>query len=286
MFSRFMAFIAAVIFFLGCAASLKAADTSFDCPSTDNYQQPHKFGPYTAQLLPGHKPQGKQRFEFRCLGTITPPGGVRKLIAKDWTLTIDPISGTDVNGDGKPDLIFDGHTSGARCCYEYWIAGLSKLPRLEKQIRSELPISFEKTENGVLISIPEAAFQYFLLPAEQSVTPNVILKLEGSTLKDVSAQNQSEYDDLIAKAKAQLAPADLEKFHNSRYNDKLFSDQLPTVRLVLTIVLNYLYSGREAQAWQAFQEMWPPTDQSRAKSIILERRGRGVLSELGLPAQR
>jgi len=281
MFARFCA----LLFVAACTVSAAAADTNFDCPSSDNYQQPRRFGGYSVQLVPGRAPQGKQRVEFRCLGAITPPQGIRKVIAKDWTLTVDPISGTDINGDGEPEVIFDGHTSGARCCYEYWIASLTKPPKLVKEIRSQLPVTFQNSQDGVEIRVPEAAFLYFMLTAEQAVTPLVILRLDGTALKDVSAQHPQEYDEQIAKAKQELSAADAEKFRNSRYNDKLFTDQLSTVKLVLTIVLNYLYSGREAQAWQALQDMWPPTDQARVKAVILERRARGVLTELGLASQ-
>jgi hypothetical protein len=49
------------------------------------------------------------------------------------------------------------------------------------------------------------------------------------------------------------------------------------------VVLNYLYSGREDQAWQALDEMWPPADESRVRSLILERRKRGLLAQIGTP---
>jgi len=58
----------------------------------------------------------------------------------------------------------------------------------------------------------------------------------------------------------------------------MFSDQLMTVKRVLTIVLNYLYSGREPQAWQALDEMWPPSDKERVRGLILERQARGLLA--------
>jgi hypothetical protein len=57
-------------------------------------------------------------------------------------------------------------------------------------------------------------------------------------------------------------------------------DQLPTVKKVLMMVLNYLYSGREDRAWQALGEMWPPADVERVKKLILERRSRGLLSQV------
>lgn len=65
----------------------------------------------------------------------------------------------------------------------------------------------------------------------------------------------------------------------------MFIDQLPTVKRVLTIVLNYLYSGREAQAWQALDEMWPASDEQRVKGLILERRARGLAGQIDVAAK-
>ena len=196
-------------------------------------------------------------------------------------MTLDPISGIDINGDGKPDVVLDGHTSGAHCCYEYWIASLSSPPRLLREIRSPLPAGFQISATGVEIRIPEHAFQYFMLPADEAVTPLVVLRLKGNKLWDISSQHQQEYDEQISKARSELTPAELEKFRQSRYNDKLFTDQLHTVKRVLIVVLSYLYSGREPQAWQALEEMWPASDQTRVKAVIIERRSRGLLSQLG-----
>jgi hypothetical protein len=104
--------------------------------------------------------------------------------------------------------------------------------------------------------------------------------LDGTHLLDDGAHFQEEYDKQIAEAKNQLTQADLDKFRQANYHQKMFTDQIPTVHRVLTIVLNYLYSGREAQAWQTLDEMWPASDRERVKNLILERRGRGLLSQL------
>jgi len=284
MMLRCYAILLATCCFL-CGAAL-AADFNPDCPTSEHYQQPHRFGGYVVQLLPGPAARGSERVEFRCLGTVTPPQGVRKVVAKNWVLSLDSISGTDVNGDGKPDVVLAGHTSGARCCYEYSIVSLSKPPKLVRQIRTPLPAVFQSSPTGVEIRLREAAFQYFMLPPDQAVTPLVVVRLEGTKLTDISAQRQAEYDEQISKAKSELSPDELEKFRQSRYNDKLFTDQLPAVKSVLTIVLSYLYSGREAQAWQALEEMWPTSDQARIKAVILERRSRGLLNDLITPATK
>jgi hypothetical protein len=52
------------------------------------------------------------------------------------------------------------------------------------------------------------------------------------------------------------------------------------VKKVLTIVLDYVYSGREDDALKALDEMWPAGDVSRIKSLIGERRRRGLLANL------
>lgn len=268
------------------SGSAVAEEFNPDCPTSEHYQQPHRFGGYVVQLLPGPAPRGNERVEFRCLATVTPPQGTRKIVAKNWVLALDSISGIDVNGDGKPDVVLAGHTSGAHCCYEYWVVSLSNPPKLVRQIRTPLPAVFRSSPTGVEIHIREAAFQYFMLPPDEAVTPMVVLRLEGTKLTDVSSQNQQEYDEQISKARSELKPSELQKFRQSRYNDKLFTDQLPVVKWVLTIVLSYLYSGRESQAWQALEEMWPTSDQARIKAVILERRSRGLLNDLVTPATK
>jgi hypothetical protein len=52
-------------------------------------------------------------------------------------------------------------------------------------------------------------------------------------------------------------------------------------QLILKVVLSYLYSGREQQAWRELNEMWPASDVQRIKNLILKTRGDGVLSEIG-----
>jgi hypothetical protein len=281
MLARFSAFFAALLVVLAASFAF-AADSAFACPDSPDYRQPQRFNGYTVRIVSSVRPSGKQRYEFRCLGTIKPPQGLRKVIGKGWVMSIDAISGNDISGAGKPEVVFDGHTSGARCCYEYWIASFGKLPRLIREIRSPLPAEFQKNAQGTVdVHIPDSAFQFFMLPQDQAVTPAVFFRFEGNKLVDVSSEHQAEYDEQIAKSRAQLAPDALAKFRQSRYSDKLFMDQYPAVKGVLAIVLNYLYSGREEQAWQALQKMWPESDQSRVKSTILERRSRGIASQLG-----
>jgi hypothetical protein len=252
------------------------AQTNFECPASKNYQRIHRIDGYLVQMLPGPK-----KTPYRCWGTITPPKGLRVTVVQEWALSIDEISGNDINGGGTPDVVFDAFTGGEQCCYVYWIVSLKKKPEVIREIRNQVPLVFRKRpDGGTEIRTGEGSFDLFLLPHSASVMPELVFRLEGDQLVDISSEYREEYDQQIAKARSELSAADLEKFRQSSYNQKMFSDQLITVKRVLTVVLNYLYSGREPQAWQALDEMWPPSDKDRVRGLILERQARGLLAHV------
>jgi hypothetical protein len=250
------------------------AETTLDCPVSSNYQRIHSIDGYLVQLRPGPR-----KTPYRCRGTITPPKGRAVTVAQEWALSIDGISGRDINGGGKQDVVFDAFSGGETCCYLYWVVTLERNPKVIRTFRNQVPLIFRKRPDGSTeIRTGEGSFDLFFLPHSESVIPELVLRLQGDQLVDISSDYREEYDQKIAKARAELSAADLQKFRASRYNQKMFADQLHTVKCVLTIVLNYLYSGREPQAWQALNEMWPPSDGERVRSLIQERQARGLLA--------
>jgi hypothetical protein len=108
--------------------------------------------------------------------------------------------------------------------------------------------------------------------------PSVVLRLDAVGLHDVSAQFAEQYDTEIAAARVRIPQDDIGKFQMTD-----FGDAKP---VVLEIVLSYLYSGREAEAWQTLDEMWPATDRTRIKTLIVETRAAGLLSELSKHGHR
>jgi hypothetical protein len=258
------------------------AGASFACPYEKNFQPPRKIGTYTLRLLPIKKDEDDKDgdSDSRCRAVLSSPSGRKITIAEAWALRVDNISGADLNGDGKPEIILDGYTGGLQCCYTYVVVSLAHNPQVLHSFRNQFPMSFEKQADGTaLIHAPDGVFDYFLVPHSDAVIPQVILKMEGSKLLDVSAHFAERYDQQIDQARSLLTPAQLEKFRKSNYGDRLFMDQVPVVRQILTIALNYLYSGREEKAWETLDELWPAADVRRVKSLILERRARGLLAE-------
>jgi len=271
--ARFQCLVLLAILFL--FAPLHAS-TAFDCPLSPDYQRAHRIAGYLIRMLPGPKDT-----PYRCRGTVTPPNGHRLTVAKEWAMSLDPVSGTDINGDGIREIVFDSFSGGEKCCYIYWIVSLERKPRVVREIRNQVPLVFHKRSDGVTeIRTGEGSFDLFFLPQSDAVIPELVLRLEGGQLTDISSEYRGEYNQRISKARSELTASDLEKFRQSRYNQNMFIDQLPTVKRVLTIVLNYLYSSREPQAWQALDEMWPPSDKERVRGLILERRARGLLGHL------
>ena len=257
----------------------KAPDADFACPYVKGYQRPQRFADFALRLVPG-----TQSPDDRCRATVTSAKGKAVTAARDWALTVNKISGADINGDGKAELVINGYSGGGACCFTYTIVGLGEGARVLRKIESRSPLAFEKQADGsVLIHGLDSTLDYFLVPHTMAVIPQVFLKMQGDNLVDVSSQFQAQYDHLIEAARAQLTSADIETFRQSRYNDKMFTDQLQTVQRVLIIVLNYLYSGREEQAWNALEEFWPASDHNRVKGLILERRERGLLKQLNAP---
>lgn len=259
----------------------KPADADFSCPYAKDYRRPEHLDGFSVRLRLGTKNPSD-----RCQAVIMSPRGTAVTVAQDWALKVENISGEDVNGEGNPDLVVTGYSGGEHCCFTYTIVSLQKNPRTIRKISNASALTFEKQPDGtVLIRGAESSLDYFLIPHPMAVVPQIFLKLRGADLVDVSDQFQPQYDKLINEARNELTTAEMEKFRASRYNDKMFTDQLPTVRRVLTIVLNYLYSGREEQGWQALNDLWPASDQSRVKNLIQQRRGRGLWAQLNAPNQ-
>lgn len=258
------------------------AGSHFACPYEKDFTKSQKIGAYTLRLLPlTKKAEAKEQGDnFRCRAVLTSSGGKNITIAEDWALSVDTISGRDLNADGTPDIILDGYSGGTQCCYTYAFVSLGPTPQLIRELHNQFPLTFERQGDGsTRIDAKEGVFDYFLLPHQQAVIPQLILQMEGGNLLDVSPRFAEIYDKQIEDARSQLIPAELEKFRKSNYGDRLFMDQVSIVRPVLTIVLNYLYSGREEKAWQALNELWPASDVERVKSLILERRARGLVAQ-------
>jgi hypothetical protein len=214
--------------------------------------------------------------EALCWGEISDNSGTVLYEVNDFAVGLHDATGKDINGDGEPDVVIEASTGGARCCLQYAIVSLNP-PRVMARIHNAYRIDFKEMGGRIILSTQDGAFDFFQGFYEPSPRADVFLRFNGNKLEDVSSEFREEYDRQIAKARGQLTKSELEQFRKTGP-----TPQKPEVHAaVLTIVVEYLYSGREPQAWQAFDEMWPATTQQRVKQLILDSRARGVASQLG-----
>lgn len=214
--------------------------------------------------------------EALCWAEISDNSGTVLYDVNDFAVGLHDATGKDINGDGKPDVVIEGSTGGARCCLQYAIVSLNP-PRVLAQIHNAYPIDFKEMGGRIILSTQDGAFDFFQGFYEPSPRADVFLRFNGNKLEDVSPEFRDEYDRQIAKARQRLTKPELDQFRTVGP-----SPQNPEVHAaVLTIVVEYLCSGREQQAWQAFDQMWPAATQQRVKQLILDTRARGLAAQFG-----
>ncbi len=244
---------------------------------------------YSVQIGPAADDAHKDQ----CHAVILAPGGKVLFEVTDVEAAINPITGTDVNADGKPDLVLETRAIRGKCCFNYYIISLADPPGLVRAISTAVPLNFEDRDGDGKVEIWTHDYAYVFvegLPQSDSPFPLVFFRLKGSTLYDVSPAFWSEYESDIAQARGQIPTKELEDMMKAETEDAKpkppgAHDPKDEVYmhikgLVLQIVLDYLYGGRGQQAWQTLGEMWRINDRDRIRQVILQGRGRGVLRDL------
>lgn len=212
---------------------------------------------------------------------------------------VNAISGSDVNGDGKPDVVIETHRTAGQCCYTYSILTPGENPPLVRQITTTPPLVFEDRDNDGKVEIATHDFAFVGIEGlgeSDSPRPLVVFRLRGNTLYNVSAAYWPEYQREIEAAKNGLSHSE-EELLIGRNNTSGTSvgggggkpkelspgeekQLLDAKGAVLTMVVNYLYGGRGEEGWKTIRELWTDRDKDRIRQAILLSRSRGVLSEV------
>jgi hypothetical protein len=192
-------------------------------------------------------------------------------------------------GDGVPAAAFQIKKSDTECCAEYAIYSLEKPPHLLLTITGGEFFSASDVDLDGRIEIwtnDAAAVSGFetLSLGELDSAPTVVFRFAHGQLLDVSAEFQSYFDDEIARIRTGIGPQDLKDFKGSdgrlTLKPSISAERMHHLRMVkikvLEIVWDYLYSGREPDAWRSLAEMWPAADVDRIRAALVNIRARGI----------
>jgi hypothetical protein len=246
------------------------------------YQQQFDGG-YTAQIGPASDATDQ------CHGVIASSDGKAVFETSGPEVVLNPISGMDVNQDGKPDAVIEVHPGTGKCCFNYYIVTLGDQPGLLRQFQTSVPLNFEDKMGDGKVEIWTRDFAFDGVdgfPHSESPLPLIFFRLHGNTLNDVSALFWTDYEAEINDAKSGLSKSDIDDLtkvegDNAKPPDDEKAAHLQAARaLVLTIALDYLYGGHGADAWKTIQDDWPPLDHQRIRQLILAQRMRGILGEI------
>jgi len=221
------------------------------------------IGSYTARLWVPFDPETTWEYGHGVL-TLDRPGAER--ITVDWVFAIDALSGTDVTGEGNPDLIFECYSGGAHCCFATFVYDLGEEVR-EIQVTPESNCSgaFQDLDGD---GVPEFltcddTFAYRYCPYAGSPAVEVVLRYDGDgRYVPASAKFPASYEGEIAAHTALAEAAARGEAEDWGW------DGTPKCA-VLPLVLDYLYSGRTVEAWAALDRYYLCPDKAAFRADIL-----------------
>jgi hypothetical protein len=214
-------------------------------------------------------------------------------------VTMLRITGRDVNGDGKPDVVLLTHTASSPENV-YSIVGTVEPAGLIRQIATTANLSFEERSEGhTEIVTHDTAFRDFEgFSADQVPAPLLFLRLKGKEIFNVSQIYWADYERDINEAKSKISKNDIATLRGESPKQKneanagKEADPAEVAHmhelqaLVLQIVLDQIYGGHGQEAWKTLAEMWPYNDRDRIRGEILRRRMAGVLRDISRPAPK
>lgn len=202
------------------------------------------------------------------------------------------LFGVDMGKEG-PVAAFQIRKNAGECCASYQIYSLEKPPRLLRTITggSVYTASDRDLDGRVEIWTDDSAAVNGLdgiKLAYMENPPACVLRFENGKLLDASGEFPEYFDGIAGRVREGMNPDALREFKRSdgRLRADISSDFDRIVRMrkvkiqILEIVLAYLYSGREQEAWRALTEMWPAGDVERIRQEIVNTRAKGILSQV------
>lgn len=170
-----------------------------------------------------------------------------------FSVLTSPPPGTDINGDGIPDVIVSYFSGGAHCCFEYTVFSLGReLKSLGVLNGEHSEFDFKDLDNdGKYEAIGrDWAFAYWGSSFAGSPAPKVILRWKNGRyrLADDLMRKKYNRDDILRMAKD--------------FSDEILpvSEDDKSLRVdpkVWAAMLELIYTGNGNLAWEFIDRAWP-----------------------------
>lgn len=277
--NRFLRALSAMLLVLAVCGSAFAADKD-QCVSGDQSIN-RVVSAYTVSISGYHDPSLPSAFQ-ECRARILDARRHIVFSVHEPGLRL-VTAGEDVNGDGIPDLVLEGDSGGNHGSYTYYVISLGTRPGLLLKFGTDtVPAKFGPRDGSGHVTIQTwdgAFFMFDNMATAFSPYPFVYLQISGTRLINTSQRHKPDYDKAIKSLRDKLPSADFARF---RVIDQSWgkSGEEEAASTVVKISLDYLYSGRESQAYATIQEMWPAFDRQRIWQLMLKTRDQGVLQQV------
>ncbi len=208
----------------------------------------------------------------------------RAVFERDATGGFQVFVGAGVTTDGRPVAIIQADNfSQANASYRIFVLSLGEHPQVVATIDNQYGFWLQNdcgdkvriwTSDGAFQGDPDLTNVYHY----DLFTPEVVFEVRNGELVDATTDCREYFDENINSLRSQLSKSELRSFRESPFDDD--DDQGQVKGDVLKIVFDYLYTGREQEAKEFLDRIWPPSDSARVWQSITKRRSEGVLRNI------
>lgn len=219
-----------------------------------------QIGEYTIRLWAN---TGQDAMDFQDILTISQPG--QPDVQVESVFKLSDLTGTDITGEGYPDLVIQTFSGGAHCCFSWTVYELGET--LNKVLQSpdsncEGELKDLDADGKMEFITCDDLFAYKYCCFASSPLVKVVMKYEsGRGYVPASPQFPEEYAEDIVR--------DRQMAIGAKAQDKCEWDN-STKCSVLPVVLDYLYSGQQDKAWNELHRLYRFQDEKTFRQEILD----------------
>ncbi len=225
------------------------------------YSYQDKNDAYKKKLWDGYEislgpSSGPDELEYKCTAAIYNNAGRVVFRTKGFNVVFDQdLTGEDIDGDGKPEVVFRTDTGGGNhCCWGYIIYSLSPKPHKLFEIPMEGSVDFEKDKEGKTViwervSVPGA------VGTSMAMRPFAarVMRVKDGKLVDATPEFCGTKDERLERG--YLKPEDLKKLPAT--DDRSSDDNEEIVSTLESRTAQHVFCHEYDEALKDIN-LWPP----------------------------